>query len=61
MLIRHLLEYERTIDEEVVEVYIAGLSLAVVAILDTIEMTVLDVDVIDIADRVERNNLYTIL
>ena len=61
MLIRHLLEYERTIDEEIVEVYIAGLSLTVVAILDTIEMTVLDVDVIDIADRVERNNLYTIL
>ena len=61
MLIRHLLEYERAIDEEVVEVYIAGLSLAVVAFLDTIEMTVLDVDVIDIADRVERNNLYTIL
>ena len=53
MLIRHLLEYERAIDEEVVEVYIAGLSLAVIAILDTIEMTVLDVDVIDIADRVE--------
>ena len=61
MLIRHLLEYERTIDEEIVEAYIAGLSLAVIAILDTIEMTVLDVDVIDIADRVERNNLYTIL
>jgi hypothetical protein len=61
MLIRHLLEYERAIDEEVVEVYIAGLPLTVVAILDTIEMTVLDVDVIDIAYRVECNNLYTIL
>jgi hypothetical protein len=61
MLIRHLLEYERTIDEEVVEVYIAGLSLAVIAILDTIEMTVLDVDVIDIAYRVKCNNLYAIL
>ena len=60
MLIRHLLEYKRAIDKKIVETHVAGLSLDAVAVLHTIEQAVLDIDVVDIACRVESDNLYTV-
>ena len=61
VLVRSLEQGQRTVDEQAVEVDVAGLATHKVAALDTVEVTVLDIDVVNKCIFVETDNLHTIL
>ena len=61
VLVGHFTQDEGAVDEEVVEGDVACLATPEVARLNTIELAVLDLDVIDISVFIETDDLYTIL
>ena len=60
MLIRSLYQSETAVDEQIVEVHVAGLATHEVAVFHTVELTILHVDVIDVCVFIEADDLYAI-